>query len=466
MSAEPGLEAIYDAYADLFEADTFAAVRPPEGDGADADRRAYLREFLASGIEGHRTRSLQERYLDAESRASVEVGGETVPYRELPLRVRRTGDRSLRSAYEEARLAVVERELTPLLEESLATVHTVADELLDLPYDLYCERLARIDFEDLQEKADGLLADTEDLHADLLEWFLSRDLPGVSPGDLEVHDLARLLYGVPYRDRFPDGELVARLTEPVRAMGIDPTAEGRIEFDLEDRPAKSPRAFCSSIRVPSEVKLVLRPYGGYDDYVTFLHELGHALHYGYVDANLPMEFRRLGDNGVTEGFAMTFDHLMHLGPFMRRVVGIEEVESFLRFQAFRDLVMVRRYCAKLGYERSLHRTGPDPALADEYVERLSAATGARTPERLWLEDVDPHFYCVRYLRAWMMAGALHAGLRERFDEDWFVNPRTGSFLLELFSLGQARPADVLARERLGVESLDFEPLVEMILERV
>lgn len=421
---------------------------------------------MALGIEGHRTRSLQERYLQSEARAVGRIDGETIPYRELPVRIRWAADRERRAALEEARLDVVDSDLTPLLEESLGIVHDVAAELLGEPYDRYCERLARIDFEALQGDADRLLEATADLHGELLDWFLRRDLPGVSRDRLEVHDLARLLYGESYRERFPGGELVERLTRPVRAMGIDPTAEGRIAFDLEDRPSKTPRAFCSSVRVPYEVKLVLRPYGGYDDYVTFLHELGHALHFGYVDADLPMEFRRLGDNGVTEGYAMTFDHLMHLPAFLDRVVGMSDVEEFLRFQAFRDLVMVRRYCAKLAYERSLHREGPTPGKAAEYVERLSAATGARTPERLWLEDVDPHFYCVRYLRAWMLAGVLHRELRERFDEDWFENPRSGPFLLELFSLGQALPADVLARERLGVERLDFEPLLEMIGERV
>ncbi|MBW3660313.1 MAG: hypothetical protein KY397_01595 [Gemmatimonadetes bacterium] len=469
MSAEPGLEAIYERYADLFDAEAFQATAPPGDGGADGegiDLRAYLREFLAIGIEGHRTRALQDRYLEAESRAVARVDGETIPYRELPVRVRRAEGREHRAALEDARLGVVERTLNPILEDSIGIVHGVAEELLGTSYDRYCERLAGIDFEALQSEADRLLEKTRDVHEDLLDWFVRRHLPGVRREDLETHDLARLLYGEPYRDRFPGGELVDRLTGPVRAMGIDPTAEGRIEFDLEDRAAKTPRAFCASVRVPDEVKLVLRPYGGYDDYVTFLHELGHALHFGYVQADLPMEYRRLGDNGVTEGYAMTFDHLMHLAPFLRKVVGMGEVEEFLRFQAFRDLVMVRRYCAKLGYERSLHRKGPGPGRSDEYVERLSEATGARAPDRLWLEDVDPHFYCVRYLRAWMLAGAMHRELRERFDDDWFVNPAAGPFLLDLFGLGQALPADALARERLAVERLDFGPLLEMIRERI
>ena len=39
-----------------------------------------------------------------------------------------------------------------------------------------------------------------------------------------------------------------------------------------------------------------------------LHELGHALHFANMSRALPFEFRWLGDNSVTEGYAMLFDH--------------------------------------------------------------------------------------------------------------------------------------------------------------
>ena len=51
------------------------------------------------------------------------------------------------------------------------------------------------------------------------------------------------------------------------------------------------------------------PQGGVSDYQSFMHELGHAMHYAHTDHTLPMEFRYLGDNSVTESFAMLFDHL-------------------------------------------------------------------------------------------------------------------------------------------------------------
>ncbi|MFN2384301.1 MAG: hypothetical protein ABR559_08580 [Gemmatimonadota bacterium] len=466
LSDDPGLVAIYDRYAPLFEPTVFADVAPPDGASEEDARRAALREFLALGIEGHRTRALQEAVLAAEAEASAAVDGETVPYRQLPVRVRQEPDRARRAALEEARLAIVAKQLNPFHHDILAASHAVADELLGLPYDQYCFTLAGLDFDALETQCDALLAETRDAHDDLLRHYVRRMLPGVRPDQVRTHDLARLLHGSDFSDQFPGDTMLHRMARPMTAMGIDWTADGRVEFDLEPRPTKTPRAFCAAIRVPDEVKLVLQPYGGHDDYTTFLHELGHALHFAHVDPAQPLEFRRMGDNGVTEGFAITFDHLMQLPQFLRRILAIERPDEFLRFAAFRELVMLRRYAAKFQYERSLHRLGPSPALAAEYAARLTEATGARTSAALYLEDVDPHFYCARYLRAWMLTGVLYAALRSRFDEDWFLNPRTGEFFRELWSLGQREPAEQLARDRLGGVELSFGPLLEMVHSRI
>ncbi|MDX1623692.1 MAG: hypothetical protein R3199_06900 [Gemmatimonadota bacterium] len=439
---------------------------PPGGEGPENARRAYLREFLAAGIEGHRTRELQDEILILEASATATVDGEEIGYRRLPVAIRREADRGRRARLEKARLEVVSDRLNPLHLVALERAHGVADELLGASYEAYCERLSGIDFDALERRTEAFLEETRELHLDLLGHYVGRLLPEADLEDLRIHDLARLLHGHRFERLFPGDEMVARIEGTVSAMGLDPTAQGRIEFDLEERPGKSPRAFCAAVRVPEEIKLVILPHGGHDDWATFLHELGHALHFAHVDPESPMEFRRLGDNGVTEAYAMTFDHLLHLPPFLRRVVGVGSIEDFPRFAAFRDLVMIRRYAAKFSYERSLHRDGAGSDRAREYVERLTEATGARAPEALYLEDVDPHFYCVRYLRAWMLAGALHRTLRERFGEEWFRDPRAGELLTSAWSSGQRHRAETLAREELGVEELTFEPVMEMIRERV
>lgn len=461
-----GVEEIYDRHEGLFDAASFHAVEPPAGDSRDDLRRAHLREFLAEGIEGHRTRDLRDAYLAAEAAAVVEVDGEEIPYRRMPVRIRRESDRSVRVALDKARVRTVESTLNPISLDMTLRRHEVARELLDTDYDNYCRRLSGVDFDALEQKTAALLAETEDAYRDLMEHYGRRALPGLDPGEMWSHDLARLFHGEEWAPLFPSEAMVPEIGRAAAAMGLDLTAEGRIEIDIEERPAKTPRAFCAPIRVPDEVKLVLQPYGGHDDWSTFLHELGHALHFAHISPRQPLEFRRMGDNGVTEGWAMTFDHLMLLPSFLRRVAGIADPEGFLRFAAFRELAGLRRYCAKLSYERSLHREGPGPARAAEYVERLSAAIRTRVPEGLWIEDVDPHYYCIRYLRAWMFAGTMHSELRARFDEDWFLNPRTGPFLRELWSAGQEGRVEDLARESLGVPDLGFGPLMQMVDERI
>ncbi len=466
IAERPALAAVYDDYRSVFVPASFEVVEPP-GDGALEDRRrAYLREFLAMAIEGYESRDREDAFLAAEAAAVVEVDGEAIPYREIPVRIHRETDRRKRAALEAGRLGVVTERLNPILQETIEASHAVASRLLGTTYDRYCEELARVSFEALEAKTSALLDATRDLHEDLLRHYVRRALPGVKRDELKTHDLARMLYGEEFKPQFPAPEMVGRITGMVSAMGLDLLAGGRIELDLEDRPTKSPRAFCSAIRVPEEVKLVLRPHGGYDDYTTFLHELGHALHFANVDRRQPMEFRLLGDNGVTEGYAIGFDHIVQIPAFLRSVMDMGRPEEFLRFIAFRELVMLRRYCAKFAYERSLHREGPSPERAAEYAERLTEATGAQAPAALYLDDVDPHFYCIRYLRAWMLAGALHRTLRDRYDEDWFHNPAAGPFFRELWAIGQAEPAETLARERLGLGDLDFEPLLAMVEEHL
>jgi hypothetical protein len=65
----------------------------------------------------------------------------------------------------------------------------------------------------------------------------------------------------------------------------------------------------------------------------------------------------------------------------------------------------------------------------------------------------------------MFAGTIHAVLRDRFDEDWFLNPKCGPFLHGLWAQGQEGHVEDLTRG-LGVAKLGFGPLMEMIDERI
>jgi hypothetical protein len=238
-----------------------------------------------------------------------------------------------------------------------------------------------------------------------------------------------------------------------------------VVFDTGDRPGKRARAFCSPVRIPEEVYLVLRPHGGQNDWTTLMHELGHALHFANMDGDLPFEYRWLGDNSITEGYAMLFDHRLQDRGWLARYSGLSSAEMprYLRSSGFEELHFLRRYCAKLIYEVELHGEQMAwAALPDLYVEILTAATGFRYQRADAFVDVDARFYAARYLRAWQLQSLLDETLRDRFNEDWWRNPQAGPWMeSELFAHGQRELATEQAG-RIAGKDLGFAPLVRAI----
>jgi len=209
----------------------------------------------------------------------------------------------------------------------------------------------------------------------------------------------------------------------------------------------------------------MRPHGGQTDWNTFLHELGHALHFAYMRPDLTYEYRWLGDNSITEGYAMLFDHLMQDGAWLKRYteLGAANLRPFRRAAGFEELHFLRRYAAKLGYEISLYggEVGWD-ALPDLYTARLTGATSFRYSPADAFVDVDPRFYAARYLRAWQLQALLAETLVERFDADWWRNPRAGPWVCSaLFGEGQREVADEQAH-RVAGKTLSFAPLVRAV----
>ena len=185
--------------------------------------------------------------------------------------------------------------------------------------------------------------------------------------------------------------------------------------------------------------------------MTFLHELGHALHFAYMQPDLAFEYRWLGDNSITEGYAMLFDHRMQDSGWLARYTELSatNLPAFMRSIGFEELHFLRRYCAKLIYELELYGGATSwESLPDVYVERLTAATTFRYDRADAFVDVDPRFYAARYLRAWQLQALINETLVERYDVDWWRNPRAGPWICSaLFGEGQRELAHEQARAR-------------------
>lgn len=429
------------------------------GDREEARRLAYRAEFLALLHLEHDAREASDRILTEEAAAVLPVDGEEITLRSAEVRIRNEGNRERRAAIEGARSQAI-ADLNGLRAERWSRHHEAAARLGYPGYAALCQALSGIDLAALRPLAERFLSETREMYAEFLSWLLKRRL-GLKAGEARRHDLLRLFRAPEFDAAFPGTEMRPAAEGPLARMRIDARAGGRIAVDDEARPTKSPRAFVAPIEVPARIVLVYRPSGGRDDYHAFLHELGHALHFAYTDPGLPMEYRLLGDASVTEAFAFLMDGLMVERGWLRRFLRVGAPDDLLQLASFHRLYLVRRYFAKLEYEHLLHARGPLREMAEIYRELMARATLAEFPAELFLQDVDPHFYAARYLRAWIFEAQLRDLLRERFDEEWYRNDRTGPFLLELWRQGQRLPADELAKE-LGLGGLRIEPLLSRL----
>jgi hypothetical protein len=462
LKAESRAAAIRERYAGLASRETFEQVREralasPEGD--EGRRLRYLAEFLGTACIEFRVRAASDRLATAEAVRTITLDGERIPLRAAETRIKNVADRPRRAALESARLAAV-ADLNGLRQEILELSHEEVRRLRAPDYTALCRQLSGIDLEALRDLVRPIQSRSRDMYEEALSWHLTRWV-GVSPGEARRHDLVRL-FRAPDLDRmFPPDALREAAEGPVRRMRIDPRAGGRIRVDDEPRPTKAPRAFVATPRIPDEVILVVRPGGGPDDYAAYLHELGHALHYANTEPGLPVEFCRLGDASVTEAWAFLLDGLLRERGWLKRFLGIGQPREVLRFTALHKLWFLRRYAAKLEYEILLHAEGPGQRASEAYRALLSDATLVEWPEHTYLADVDPFFYSARYLRAWIFEAQLREVMRERFDEEWYRNDRTGPFLLSLWRQGQRHTLEEFAAD-LGLGAPSVDPLLAQI----
>lgn len=457
--------AIVARYEDLFTREQLETLLAEEEGAEEQDReRLYrLREACGGGIV---VRALAER----SDRLENTILAERIAYEgeELPLRAAQarlallddyaarerlgalTGDASARFNDDRLELIAAAEALDAELSGDPDPVRRSAERK-----DIDLHRLEGA----LATAADKQAAAFEKLREPWLDAILGRERDP-EPTSYHVAYLRRLS---PLADVYTKERSVAVCLETLARLGFDLAAEQRIKLDLDDRPQKSPRACVIASDPPNVVHLITRAQGGLHDYQAFLHEAGHALHYAGVEPTLPYTFRRLArDHALTEIYSFLLESVTREAGWHRDHFGLDPAEAEDRAEAtlFLDILLFRRYAAKLAYELELWSDfGNAPAYAPTYADALRAATGFRYRPDAYLADMDDGFYSADYLRAWIRTAQLRAYLRDAVGTDWWQRPETGTFLRELFSEG-TRPSSEAVAEQIGFDPLDTRPLLD------
>jgi hypothetical protein len=452
------LEPIYERHAELTQLERAQAIGLAVNGGT---RVRELWRFACEGYLGALTRAHTERLAELEATLKAGLDGDEVPYRMIRPVMANEPDRVRRQRLEELRNELTEEHMNPLHLEQTRVVHRESAKFGAPTYtDLY--RRFGYDLDGLADQCRAFLASTEKLWEDAGDRFF-RARVGVPLREAERWDVARVFRGVGWDRAFPADLMVPALESTLGDLGVDLRAQRNVELDLEDRPNKSPRAFCVPIEVPDRVVLVIKPQGGPDDWRALFHEAGHTEHFAHTSPSLSVEERRLGDNAVTEGWAMLLEHLTIDPAWLTRRLDFPRPETYAAEGATQLLWLVRRYCAKLIYEIELHAAADPTTMRQRYVELLSDALKITYTDTDYLADVDSGFYASEYLRAWAFEAQLRAYLRETFGNAWFTRRDAGSLLRELWAEGQAHRADELLKDVAG-QTIELEAVADRVRE--
>ena len=342
-------------YADLFSREQLDALREAE-ERESGDRRELLYRLRKTCESGLVSAQLAEREDELENRllaTRVTFKGEEMPLRNAQAKL------AVLPEYDER------EELGAIQAEASAAFNDDRLELLRATEELSAELSGIAGAVERNEEEKGIslrelsqalhkasVDSTESYEALRTTWFarlLGDDHPDV-PSSYHTAWMRRLS---PLESTYTKDRATEICLQTLVALGFDLNDQPNIKLDLDDRPQKSPRACVIASDPPKVVHLITRAQGGLHDYQAFLHEAGHALHYGGCDPNLPYIFRRIArDHALTEIFSYIVEAISREPEWHELYFGLspEQARENAEATTFLEALLFRRYEAKLRFE--------------------------------------------------------------------------------------------------------------------
>jgi hypothetical protein len=279
--------------------------------------------------------------------------------------------------------------------------------------------------------ANGILEGTDAISADLGAWLLERH-SGVKSGAAQRHDVLHLLHAPRCASAFPSGEMQRTVRRWSGMLGLDLS---EVKVDDDDRPLKWPGAHAEPLDPPYEAGLTFLPAEGPRPLAALLGATGAALLSVGPPADAPPEDLWLGDPAVRHGCAALLAGLVREPGWLRRCARVELSRDDERAVAIASVIDARLDGARILASLQAQESGPGSralaALRDLHVR----ATGAELPAGLAFSELDPWLDDLAQLQGRALASRARLFLRDRYDEDWWRNPRSASSLHGLWGRG-------------------------------
>ncbi|MEV4715116.1 hypothetical protein [Micromonospora sp. NPDC049374] len=415
---------IHAAWPEVFRSETVDALRAA-GIAEDAGR-PFVALVLQALIEAETTR-LHARIAEREKAVTVtDASGAHVDL----ARARRLAARDATAPRHHLH-ELYDREVAPLWLEAqqrrLAVVTAAGyRDLID-----YADRVQRHDLGRLEREARGFLDATRARYESI--WR-----PLFAAGSFSVAQLigaARTTFA----DPVDLATCLPLLHALVGELGLEFTP--RIRLDLDARPGKVPGAYCLPVRVPDDIVVAVSAAGGVGDCRPLFHEVGHALHFAYTGPELPVDGRRMGDEGLVEGWGVVTENMFLHHGWLHRSFPARTAAALGHDTAQRLLIVTRAQCVRLLFAVDAARRPAAPAeLRSRYDQLAAEHLGARPGPIEYLDVLCGDFVSATRLRSWEFGTSIAGLLAHEIGPDWPGDPRAGRWLREHWRVGVTHTA--------------------------
>jgi hypothetical protein len=402
LEREPALAPLFAASSHAAHRETVKALRE-RGEEPLAERVAVLRAERAQA-------EAEEAWRAAEAAASARGPDGTAPLAALEAALVRERDRERRLGL--ARAAA----------EALAPVASLRERAVEARARARAEVGLAPDWQ-LVVEGDQALAASDDAFRDVLAFAARREL-GLAPqaaGELTRADLLHLVEAPRYDGLFRPGMLPVTLKLTLEPLALD---LGGVRIDDAARAGKWPGAHAFGARVS------FRPRGGAGDWHDLLAAVARAV------AAAALSPRR-ADPALGAALSWVLGGLLLEPRWLHDRVDVDrrQAPDVVRALALRRLLALRADAAALRVATEVERGLSGAAWREAHREALTAATGAAWDVGRASRDGDAGRLGAALSGA--AAGeALRRALVERYDEDWWRNPRSAAHLAGLLAAGR------------------------------
>jgi len=323
------------------------------------------------------------------------------------------------------------------------------------------ERAHGMTITELAQLADATLVATEDVGERAVEASSVRNL-GITSDRLRRADLPRMARTAIADPQFVPGMAWPNVRDVLIKVGTPPPAAVRV--DADPSPSKGARPLALLIDPPRDVRLSLRPAGGFEEQRATLQEGARAVG-GAFSATPRWELAQLGEGSAAQGVALLFESLAGHPEWLRATTQLrgEPLDDLVHTEATRRLLAARRAAAMVLFELR-RREGPrtpeaQAALYRGLLQRALFCVLSDDDAGRWALEADSFT-----LTATPLLGAvLAAQLEQKLGPSWWNAPQPA--LKQLWAGGRSLTA-LGAAHALGLAQLDPAALAAIVDARL